>query len=533
MLQRSIRRAGVGVGLAACAVVVVLVGACVGAAAASTNVSCSAGGAGLVAAVGAANAAGGGTINLAPGCTYSLTSANNTTMGGNGLPVVVSPITINGRGAAIAGNSSRFRIVMVDGTSGGALTLNGVSITGGKVTGMMAAGAGGGILNFSGTLVLNSASVTGNSGADAGGGIASAFGATTTLNNSEVAWNTVPGNGSGGGGILSLASTLTLNSSTVDHNSGPGGGGIASGNGQGGGPGSTVTLNKSVISNNTATGAPMSGGGGISNGGTLVSNNSQIINNNAPGEIGAGLLNHTTATLNNTIVSGNSTDGLGGGIMNAIFFAGQATPTLVLNNSHVTSNSAADGGGIVNISFDPTVSAGTVTLHHTDVSSNTPNNCVPGGSIAGCTDSVFVFTATLNGANQNPVVNTPGTGTATVTWNTATNMMSVDVTFSGLTTSTTAAHIHCCITPPGNVGVATTVPTFPGFPLGVTAGTYSRTFDMTAPGSYNPAFVTAHGGTTAGAAAALLAALQAGQAYLNIHTTMFPGGEIRGFLQQP
>jgi hypothetical protein len=69
--------------------------------------------------------------------------------------------------------------------------------------------------------------------------------------------------------------------------------------------------------------------------------------------------------------------------------------------------------------------------------------------------------------------------------------------FSGLTTGTTASHVHCCVIPPGNVGVATTVPTFPGFPLGVTAGTYSRTFDMTNQASYNPAFVAAHGGRAA------------------------------------
>ena len=31
--------------------------------------------------------------------------------------------------------------------------------------------------------------------------------------------------------------------------------------------------------------------------------------------------------------------------------------------------------------------------------------------------------------------------------------------------------------PPGNVGVATTTPSFPGFPLGVTAGTFSNIFD--------------------------------------------------------
>jgi hypothetical protein len=179
------------------------------------------------------NAAGGGSINLDSGCTYSLTTRDNLVMGGNGLPVVVSPVTVNGKGATIAGNGSNFRIFAINGSSGGALTLNGVTVTGGKILGAMATGAGGGIANFSGTLTLNSAVVTGNYANDAGGGIASAFGATTTLNKSDVSCNTVPASGSGGGGMLSLASTLTLNGSRVDHNSSPGGGGIASGNGQG------------------------------------------------------------------------------------------------------------------------------------------------------------------------------------------------------------------------------------------------------------------------------------------------------------
>jgi hypothetical protein len=56
------------------------------------------------------------------------------------------------------------------------------------------------------------------------------------------------------------------------------------------------------------------------------------------------------------------------------------------------------------------------------------------------------------------------------------------------------------------------------------------TFDLTMASSYNPAFVTAEGGTVAGAEAALVAGLLAGETYINIHTTMFPGGEIRGFL---
>ena len=80
--------------------------------------------------------------------------------------------------------------------------------------------------------------------------------------------------------------------------------------------------------------------------------------------------------------------------------------------------------------------------------------------------------------------------------------------------------------------MATTTPTFTGFPLGVTSGTYDQVFDMTQASSYNPAFVTAEGGL-ANAEAALVAGIIAGEAYLNIHTTLNPGGEIRDFLAAP
>ena len=141
----------------------------------------------------------------------------------------------------------------------------------------------------------------------------------------------------------------------------------------------------------------------------------------------------------------------------------------------------------------------------------------------------------LSPLNENPPHPTSSAiGTALVTWDTATTMMALNVIFSGLTTPDIMAHIHCCTTTPsGNAGVATTVPSFPGFPLGVTSGTYAHTLDMLNAGSYNPAFVTAHGGTPSSAAAALLTGILAGQAYVNIHTTMFPGGEIRGNLAIP
>jgi hypothetical protein len=65
----------------------------------------------------------------------------------------------------------------------------------------------------------------------------------------------------------------------------------------------------------------------------------------------------------------------------------------------------------------------------------------------------------------------------------------------------------------------------------VTSGTYDHTFDTSLDSFYNPAFEAAQGGTAAGAEAALAAALANGEAYLNIHTTVVPGGEIRGFLE--
>ena len=144
--------------------------------------------------------------------------------------------------------------------------------------------------------------------------------------------------------------------------------------------------------------------------------------------------------------------------------------------------------------------------------------------------ALITFEVDLNGANENPDVASPGTGTAEVEIDTVLKTMTLDVIFSGLLGTTTASHIHCCTPPTGNAGVATQVPTFIGFPLGVTSGTYSNVFDMSLLSSYNPDFVTMHGGTADSAFAFLLAGMLAGESYLNIHSSMFGGGEIRGTL---
>ncbi len=146
--------------------------------------------------------------------------------------------------------------------------------------------------------------------------------------------------------------------------------------------------------------------------------------------------------------------------------------------------------------------------------------------------SVVSYTATLSGPAESPPNNSPGTGTALVDIDVVAHTLHVNVSFSGLTSGTTASHIHAPTPDPnsGTAGVATMVPTFLNFPLGVLSGTYDMTFDTSQTATYNPTFVTANGGTAAGAEAALAADMAAGKAYLNIHTTNFAGGEIRGFL---
>lgn len=148
----------------------------------------------------------------------------------------------------------------------------------------------------------------------------------------------------------------------------------------------------------------------------------------------------------------------------------------------------------------------------------------------GAQAATFIFAAPLLGTQEVPPVTTTGSGFAVVTIDDLARTMRVESTFANLTGTTTIAHIHCCAPLGTNAAPATTVPSFPGFPTGITAGSFDQTYDMTLASSYNPAFVTASGGTADGAFSAFLGGLQSEQAYFNIHTSAFGGGEIRGQL---
>jgi hypothetical protein len=328
---------------------------------------------GLVAAINAANAGGGGTITLAGGCTYTLTAPNIVS---DGLPIVTSTITINGLGSTIARSqapgTAAFRIFEVD--DFGNLTLNTLTVTGGSVDFL-----GGGIfLSSFGTdttagLTLNNSQVV-NNNAETGGGIFVANSSTLRMSTSHINNNTA---GTYGG--LDNQGTATLSASQVNNNAanaGPGGGIGSSG---------SLTASSTQINGNSSTGS----GGGVSNSGTLNLNTSLVTGNTASstnGDARGGGINNTaglflpgTVTLTSTKVSNNTASAPNGSALGGGIYNGFGTTTL--RSSAVTDNVATgktpNGGGIF-------VSTGSVTMMPGLVFGNGPNNCAPPNSVAGC-----------------------------------------------------------------------------------------------------------------------------------------------------
>ncbi len=278
----------------------------------------------------------GGRITLASRCTYTLTAADNPD---DGLPEITGNVTISGRDTTIrrASNATAdFRILHV--VSGGSLTLNSLTVSGGRLA--LADSMGGGIANTNGTLNLNHTTIRGNEASQ-------------------------------GGGVHNFGGTLKLNRSTVERNI------------------------------NTSVGATAGGGVFNTDSGTMRMKGGALLNNRSPIGNGGGLENIRSATahLDSVAVKGN-TALLGGGIRQtqrgvlrltsstvsgniAVSGAGlsnnDATATLV--RSLITHNTAiATGGGIDN------ETPSQVTLTASRVIRNAPNNCTPAGSVPGCTN---------------------------------------------------------------------------------------------------------------------------------------------------
>ncbi|MDP9050824.1 MAG: CHRD domain-containing protein [Acidobacteriota bacterium] len=149
------------------------------------------------------------------------------------------------------------------------------------------------------------------------------------------------------------------------------------------------------------------------------------------------------------------------------------------------------------------------------------------GFVSTASATPIIYSAILAGSNEVPANGSAATGSATITLNG--NLLNVVESYSGLFSAPTGAHIHCCTPLGSNTSVAVPFTAF----LSTTSGTYTNTFDLTLTSTYTAGFLTAEGGTAAAAEAGLIAGFNSGQAYVNIHDALFPGGEIRGQIAAP
>src|SRR5512142_1544499 len=116
------------------------------------------------------------------------------------------------------------------------------------------------------------------------------------------------------------------------------------------------------------------------------------------------------------------------------------------------------------------------------------------------------FQAFLSGVGETPPNASPATGFGTLVLNAAQTQITVDESWSGLTAPATASHIHG----PGGVGTnAAVIFPFSGVPAATSGSIPEQTFAITP--------------TQVGY-------LFSGYLYMNVHTSTYPGGEIRGQL---
>jgi len=134
------------------------------------------------------------------------------------------------------------------------------------------------------------------------------------------------------------------------------------------------------------------------------------------------------------------------------------------------------------------------------------------------------FSASLAGGNEVPPINSAGTAAFEMT---ISDTITFSLTFSGLSSPLVVSHLHFA---PSKVAGGVMIflcgggnqPACPAATSGTITGTITAA-NVTGP--------TAQG-ITAGDLTSALEAVRDGLSYANMHTTSFPGGEIRGNVQR-
>lgn len=288
---------------------------------------------------------GADTLNLLTDVTLT-TAYGYLYFGDTGLPLVTSNITIEGNGNTIErdGAAPDFRILAV--STGGNLTLNNVTISGGKTP-----NSGGAIFNR-GTVAVTNSTVSNNMASN-GGGIRGRYGAALSITNSTISNNTA---GSNGGGLyLSEVSEAIITNSRITGNTGNAGGGIKTASNSG-----DLTITDSLLSDNFANdrGGAVYAQASLSISNSTISDNDansdgggvfgrdvfeisySTIRDNTSGRDGGGIYNDGDLTLSNSTVSGNDAIEDGGGLYNG------SADSSTITNSTFSGNTATEGGGL-------------------------------------------------------------------------------------------------------------------------------------------------------------------------------------------
>ena len=306
---------------------------------------------------------------------------------------------------------------------GGTLTLNESTVSGNSASGLGGSRLdGGGIQTYSGDILLNDTTVSGNYSVLDGGGIRTDEG-NVSLTNSTVTGNNSRRNG---GGVLTDEGDISLTNSEVSENVSRGGGGGLQARGD-------ISLANSTVSGNVSGGI----GGGIraSNGDVLL--NDSVVSGNSSNGNGGGIGAYgANITLINSTVSGNGSGNRGGGI-------GASTGDVSLTNSTVSGNtSSEDGGGIgtgggdvllINSTINENISSGdgggisanNVSLNDSSVNGNTSRNA--GGGIKTSFGDVSLDNSTVSDNSSNSDQGSEGGGIRTLTG----NVSLTDSTLSG------------------------------------------------------------------------------------------------------
>jgi CSLREA domain-containing protein len=514
--------------------------------------------------------------------------------GGSGVITFAnSSVSNNTASTAFAGSSGQTSgggIAFLSGT----VTLQNNSVVSGNTassTNGVAFALAGAILNQQGTLNVIDSSVTGNTASDFRGGIYSLAINVPVINNitrSTISGNTAQGIAGAGaegdaGGLAVISngatasSTTNITSSTISGNhawvDGAAGadtlaggienvsfvaGGISvinltnstvSGNdadNAGGifnqGAGATINLDYSTVAANDASIGGLGGGGGLYNTtGTINLRNSVVADNTAPsapdiaGTITSQDYNHVQDTTDGTFVAmGNdvvdTTAAMGtlasNGGSTQTHLPGYPVADLIPNGTSGCGTTVTlDQRGLARPAFagcdkgsvESQVLLGASPTNTATPSATNTNTATPSATSTSTATATATSTATftptpgcgannsLSGAQEVPANASPGTGSVTASLNAGQTTLSVVFNWTGLTAPANASHIHGPAAAGANGGV---VFGFSGFPT-ATSGSHSQSFPI------SPAQVSD---------------FLAGLYYINIHTSAFPGGEIRAQL---